>query len=118
MRTPRSGTANNTGEYEELRGEDIAALRLAVPQQARDSPRNKVWVRGIVRRVAPPDFAVQGVPVATSANTVFKGVDSAQFFTLAPGRVVKVKGTLVNNRIAAHEVEFEDFGDEGWPDLA
>jgi hypothetical protein len=109
------GTDLSAGDYLEVRGLEPAALRLTATRLERRAPRDEVWVRGIVREVTPPNFKVQGIPVTTSASTVFRGLDAAQFFLLlAPGRVVKVQGALVNNQLAAREVEFEDVdADEG-----
>lgn len=109
------GTDLGAADYVEVRGLEPEALRLTAARLERHAPRDEVWVRGIVREVAAPYFKVQGIPVATSPDTVFRGMDAAQFFLLlAPGRVVKVRGALVDYQVAAREVEFEDFsGDEG-----
>jgi hypothetical protein len=105
------GTDLSASEYVEVRGLEAAALHLTAARLERRAPRDEVWVRGIVREISPPNFKVQGVPVTTSASTVFQGVGSAaQFFLLlVPGRVVKVQGALVDNCLAAREVEFEVF---------
>jgi hypothetical protein len=90
-------------------GQQFAEARLE-----RRAPRDEVWVRGIVREVAPPNFKVQGIPVTTSESTEFPGLDAGQFFLLlTPGRVVKVQGALVNNQLVAREVEFEIFEGDG-----
>jgi hypothetical protein len=89
-----------------------AQQRLTAARLERREPRDEVWVRGIVREVTPPNFKVQGVPVTTSADTEFPGLDAEQFFRLlAPGRVVKVQGTLANNQLIAREVAFETYDD-------
>lgn len=93
-----------------------AQQRLTAARLERREPRDEVWVRGIVREVTPPNFKVQGVPVTTSADTEYPGLDAEQFFRLlAPGRVVKVQGVLANNQLMAREVAFEvyDDGDGG-----
>jgi hypothetical protein len=38
---------------------------------------------------------------------------STQFFASAAGRIVKVKGSMVNSQLLANEVEFEDHDDDG-----
>ena len=91
---------------------EAAPQRLAAARLERREPRDEVWVRGIVREVTPPTFKVQGVPVTTSADTEFPGLDAQQFFRLlAPGRVVKVQGALANNQLIAREVAFEAYDD-------
>jgi hypothetical protein len=103
------GTDLGDGDYTEVRGLETAELRLNATPLERRTPRDEVWMRGIVREVTPPNFKVQGIPVITSADTVFRGVSAAQFFLLlVPGRVVKVLGALANNQLVAREVEFED----------
>jgi hypothetical protein len=107
------GTDLGSGEYLKEPALAAAALHLTATQLKHRAPRDEVWVRGIVRQVSPPDFKVQGIPVTTSTNTVFRGLDAAQFFLLlAPGRVVKVQGALVNNQLAAREVEFDEEGSD------
>lgn len=108
------GTDLGASEYVEVRGLEAAALHLTAARLERRAPRDEVWVRGIVREVAPPNFKVQGVPVTTSASTVYPGIDAERFFQLlTPGRVVKVQGELVNNQLAAREVAFENFDEYG-----
>ena len=95
---------------DQQKAREAAEQRLTGARLERRVPRDEVWVRGIVREVAPPNFKVQGIPVTTSSHTEFPGLDPAQFFRLlAPGRVVKAQGALVNNQLAAREVEFEVF---------
>jgi hypothetical protein len=101
------------GDYVEVRGRETAALKLTAARLERRPVSSEVWVRGAVRNLAAPNFTALGVGVTTSTSTVFEGVTSTQFFATAAGLVVKVEGTLVNNQIAATEVEFEDHEDEG-----
>jgi hypothetical protein len=89
------------------------ALHLNTVRLKRRAAKDQVWVRGIVGDIAPPDFTVQGISVTTSASTVFRGLDAVQFFQLlVPGRMVKVQGVLVNSRLSASEVGFDNFGDD------
>jgi hypothetical protein len=66
-----------------------------------------------VRDVAAPNFTALGLTIVTSPGTVFDGMTSTQFFASAAGRIVKVKGSMVNSQLLANEVEFEDHDDDG-----
>ncbi len=98
----------SAGDYVKVRGTETAALRLSASRLERDDAESDAWVRGTARDLVTPNLTVLGVPVTTSASTVFEELTAAEFFANASGRVVKAKGTETNNTIAAREIEFED----------
>jgi hypothetical protein len=100
------------GDYVEVRayrdGSGLVATLLE-----RDDLESGVELKGPATSVAPPNFVVGGVPVTTDANTVFRdnnggSITAAAFFAAAPGREVKVRGTLVGNVVLAERAELED----------
>jgi hypothetical protein len=99
------------GDYVELRAyEDMGVLVATLLE--RDDPDSQAEVEGIATDVAAPNLTVGGVTVTTDAATEFKGRDgtitAAQFFDLAPGREVKIRGTLVGTVVLAERAELED----------
>jgi hypothetical protein len=72
-----------------------------------------VELRGPATNVAQPNLTVSGVTVTTDNQTEFRGdeggsITASEFFTAAPGREVKVRGTRVGNAVLAERIEFED----------
>jgi hypothetical protein len=58
-------------------------------------------------------MTVAGVPVTTGAQTEFRdttgaSITSAAFFAAAPGRDVRVRGTLSGDTVLADRAELED----------
>ncbi len=100
------------GNYVRVRGLETGALRLVASRLERRRVENDAWVRGIVRDLAQPNMTVLGVPVTTSATTLFEETSAAEFFATASGRIVKAKGLEVSNTIVAREIEFEDRDDD------
>jgi hypothetical protein len=89
-------------------GADYVATKIE-----RDDASNEAQVEGIAQNVSPPSMTVAGVAVTTDATTEFRDqsgatVSSTVFFQAAPGRLVKVRGTLVGGVIAAQRAELED----------
>ncbi len=63
--------------------------------------------------MAAPNFTVGSVAVTTDGNTEFRDINgvttsAAAFFLAAPGRTVKVRGSLVGNVVLATRAELED----------
>jgi hypothetical protein len=88
-------------------GAGLVATRIE-----RDDDQGEVQLEGSAQNVAEPNFTVGGVAVTTDGSTEFRdnnGVISAtSFFQAAPGRVVKVRGSLVGNTVLATRAELED----------
>jgi hypothetical protein len=79
----------------------------------RDDTSNEAQVEGIAQNVSPPSMTVAGVAVTTNAATEFRDensatVSSSVFFQAAPGRLVKVRGTLTGGVILAQRAELEN----------
>jgi hypothetical protein len=67
----------------------------------------------VAQGVAAPNFTIGGVAITTDGATEFRDdnggtISSAAFFAAAPGRAVKVRGTLVGNTVLASRAELED----------
>jgi len=72
-----------------------------------------VEVKGPATAVAAPSFTVAGVLVTTDSRTEFRNkeggsITAAAFFAAAPGREVKVRGSLVGNTVLAERAELDD----------
>ena len=70
-------------------------------------------LEGSAQNVAQPNFTVGGVAVTTDGNTEFRDnsgvtISATSFFQAAPGRLVKVRGSLVGNTVLATRAELED----------
>jgi hypothetical protein len=109
----RFGLADlRVGDYVELRAYRDAGGLVATLIE-RDDVESDVEVEGPATSVAAPNLVVGGVPVTTDAQTEFRDKDggsitAAAFFAAAPGREVKVRGTLVGNTVLAERAELED----------
>jgi hypothetical protein len=100
------------GDYVEVRAYRDAAGLVATLLE-RDDVESSVEVRGPATSVAQPGLVVGGVEVTTDANTEYRdngggSITAAAFFAAAPGREVKVRGTLVGNVVLAERAELED----------
>ncbi len=113
MHMERFGIADlRVGDYLEVRGYRDATGVVATLLE-RDDDASTVEVRGPATSVAQPSLVVGGVAVTTDSNTEFRDKDggsttAAAFFAAAPGREVKVRGTLVGNVVLAERAELED----------
>jgi hypothetical protein len=63
--------------------------------------------------VAAPNFSVAGVAVTTDLQTEYRdntgaSITAAAFFAAAPGREVKVRGSMVGSVVLAERAELED----------
>lgn len=108
----RFGLANlGVGDYVELRAYEDGAELVATLLE-RDDPEADIELTGIAADVAAPNLSVGGVAVTTDAGTEYRNRDgtitAAEFFALAPGREVKIRGTLVGNTVLAERAELED----------
>jgi hypothetical protein len=109
----RFGLADlRSGDYVELRVYRDAG-GLVATRVERDDDEPGVEVEGRATSVAPPGLVVGGVSVTTDAATEFRNEDgapitAAAFFAAAPGREVKVRGTLVGDVVLAARAELED----------
>ncbi len=100
------------GDYVELRAYEEAGGLVATLIE-RDDSETEVELRGPATNVAQPNLTVSGVTVTTDNQTEFRGdeggsITASEFFTAAPGREVKVRGTRVGNAVLAERIEFED----------
>ena len=100
------------GDYVEVRAYRDAGGLVATLLE-RDDLESGVDVQGPATSVAAPNLVVGGVSVTTGPLTEFRNNDggsitAAAFFAAAPGREVKVRGTLVGNVVLAERAELED----------
>jgi len=100
------------GDYVEVDayndGNGLVATKLE-----RDDNQGEVQLEGAAQNVAAPNFTVGSVAVTTDGNTEFRDINgattsAAAFFLAAPGRQVKVRGSLVGNVVLATRAELED----------
>lgn len=109
----RFGLADlRVGDYVEVRAYRDAGGLVATLIE-RDDLESGVEVEGPASSVAAPNFVVGGVSVTTDSRTEFRNNDggsitAAAFFAAAPGREVKVRGTMVGNVVLAERAELED----------
>jgi hypothetical protein len=109
----RFGLADlRVGDYVEVRayreGGGLVATLLE-----RDDLEAGVELAGVATDVAPPNLNVAGIAVTTDSATEYRdnnggSITAATFFAAAPGREVKVRGTLINNVVLAEQAELED----------
>jgi hypothetical protein len=100
------------GDFVEVDAYDDGA-GLVATRIERDDDQDEVELEGSVQNVAQPNFTVGGVAVTTDGNTEFRDnngvtISATTFFQAAPGRVVKVRGSLVGNTVLATRAELED----------
>jgi hypothetical protein len=100
------------GDYVEVRAYRDAGGLVATLLE-RDDLESGVELQGPATSVAAPNLVVGGVSVTTDTQTEFRNNDggsitAAAFFAAAPGREVKVRGTMVGNVVLAERAELED----------
>ena len=100
------------GDYVEVRAYRDASGLVATLLE-RDELEADVELNGIATEVAQPNLKVAGIAVTTGPATEYRdnngvSISAAAFFAAAPGREVKVRGTLVNNVVLAERAELED----------
>jgi hypothetical protein len=109
----RFGLADlRTGDLVEVHVYNDGANLVATVLEREDA-NSEVEIKGIASDVAPPNMTVAGVPVTTDAQTEFRdnngaSISAAAFFAAAPGREVKVRGSLVGDTVLADRAELED----------
>jgi hypothetical protein len=107
------GLANlGVGDYVEVDAYNDGAGLVATKIE-RDDDQGEVQLEGSAQNVAQPNFTVGGVAVTTDGNTEFRDnsgvtVSATTFFQAAPGRLVKVRGSLVGNTVLATRAELEN----------
>jgi Domain of unknown function (DUF5666) len=100
------------GDYVEVDVYNDGSGLLATKVE-RDDAGAEVEVDGVAQNVAAPNFTIGGVAITTDGATEFRDdnsvtISSAAFFAAAPGRAVRVRGTLVGNTVLASRAELED----------
>ena len=103
------------GDLVEVRGyrEGTAVVATLLQRDSAGVVGGSVEVKGPATAVLAPNLTVAGVLVTTSAQTEFRdnnggSITSAAFFAAAPGREVKVRGTLNGNTVLADRAELDD----------
>ena len=103
------------GDLVEVRGYRDGQVLIATLLERENSTASggSVEVKGPATAVTPPNLTVAGVLVATDSRTEFRdksgvSITAAAFFAAAPGREVKVRGTLNGNTVLAERAELED----------
>jgi hypothetical protein len=100
------------GDYVEVRAYRDATGLVATLLE-RDDPEPGVELKGPATDVAQPDLRVGGIAVTTGPATEYRdnsgvSITAFAFFAAAPGREVKVRGSMVNNVVLAARAELED----------
>jgi hypothetical protein len=99
-------------DYVEVRGAPAQSGGLNAGILVRDVPENHSYLQGTASNVVSPNLTVLGFMVATSLATQFSGPDggplsAAAFFSQAPGKTVKVRGTLFSGVFTADQAQIE-----------
>lgn len=107
----------NTGDYVEIRGQELPPGQIFAFLLERDDPRARTELRGFVEvgGVARPNLTVLGVTVQTNGATVFKDSNEVAFATeddfwaaVADGSLINIDGTETGPQtLLADEVELE-----------
>jgi cold shock CspA family protein len=100
------------GDYVEVKAYRDAGGLVATLLEREDA-ESTAELSGIATDVAQPNLRVGGIPATTGPLTEYRdnddvSISAATFFAAAPGREVKVRGSLVNNVVLADEAELED----------
>lgn len=100
------------GDYVEVRAYQGSGALIATLIE-RDDVQATTEVRGPATNVAAPSLQVAGVSVTTDARTEFRDnngatITAAAFFAAAPGREVKVRGTVLGSVLLAERAELEN----------
>jgi hypothetical protein len=101
-----------TNDYVEARGAPAQSGGLNGSILVRDAPENHSYLQGTASNVVSPNLTVLGFTVATTLATNFSGPDglplsATAFFSQAPGKTVKVRGTLFSGVFAADQAQIE-----------
>jgi len=111
----------HTGDWLEVRGSETPAgsHHLAATRLERRTQQPAVRLAGPVGSAAPPNLAILGVTVATTATTQFRDatgatVTAVAFFAAGPvGQVVGVTGSWDGTTLTATEAAFGEADDDG-----
>lgn len=100
------------GDYVEVHAYRDAGGLVATLLE-RDDAQSTVELRGTATEVAQPNLRVGGIAATTGPQTEYRdnngvSITAATFFAAAPGREVKLRGSLVNNVVLADRAELED----------
>jgi hypothetical protein len=100
------------GDYVEVKAYRDANGLVATLLE-RDDAESTVELSGTATDVAPPNLRVGGIAATTGPQTEYRdnsgvSISAATFFGAAPGREVKLRGSLVNNVVLAERAELED----------
>ena len=113
MHVERFGIADlRVGDYVAIRSYRDATGLVATLLE-RDDAESSVELQGIATDVAQPNFRVAGIAVTTGPMTEYRdnkggSITAATFFAAAPGREVKVRGSVVGTAVLAERAELED----------
>jgi hypothetical protein len=102
----------HANDYVEVRGAPAQSGGLNSSILVRDLPENHSYLQGTASNVVSPNLTVLGFMVATTLATQFSGPDgstlsAAAFFSQAPGKTVKVRGTLFSGVFSADQAQIE-----------
>ncbi|MGB5210911.1 MAG: DUF5666 domain-containing protein [Gammaproteobacteria bacterium] len=101
------------GDYVEVEGYSDAGGFVASQVERDELDENSV--RGFAADLSAPNLSVLGVLVVTDAQTEFENDDSEitadEFFAVADGQLVDVRGDWDGSSLAAERVEIEDEGE-------
>jgi hypothetical protein len=100
------------GDYVEVKAYRDAGGLVATLLEREDA-ESTAELSGIATDVAQPNLRVGGIAATTGPLTEYRdnddvSISAATFFAAAPGREVKVRGSLVNNVVLADEAELEN----------
>ena len=89
------------------------ATGLVATRLEREDAQAGLELQGVATDVVEPNFRVAGIAVTTGPQTEYRDNDggsitAAAFFVAAPGREVKVRGSLAGNVVLADRAELED----------
>lgn len=97
------------GDYVDVRGAVNPEGGLVATIVERKRPEDRAWLQGVAENVAAPNLTVLGVPVMTTGQTDFRGFGNAErFFSEAPGRIVRLRGSWDGNIFIADRVQIRD----------
>jgi hypothetical protein len=103
----------HTNDYVEARGTPAQTGGINASILVRDRPENRSYLQGTATSVASPNLTLLGISVVTNPTaTQFSGPDgralsAAAFFSQAPNRTVKVRGTLSAGVLTADQAQIE-----------
>jgi hypothetical protein len=102
----------HTNDYVEARGATAQSAGFSASILVRDVPESHSYLQGTATNVVSPNLTVLGFTVVTSLATQFIGPDdlplsATAFFSQAPGKTVKVRGTLFSGVFTADQAQIE-----------